>query len=138
MIAIVDSGPLYAAIDARDPDHSRCAAVLLRPDLDLVVPSLVVAEVCYFISERLDGSVEAAFLRGLADGDIEVDTPTRDDWPLIADLVERYSDFPLGGTDASVAVLAEKLGTDIIITLDHRHFRALRMSDGRPFTLLPE
>lgn len=138
MIAIVDSGPLFAAIDDKDPDHSRSVTLLLRPDLDLVVPALVVAEVCYFISRRLNASVEASFLRSLAEGDLEVDAPARGDWSLIANLVERYSDFPLGGTDASVAVLAERLGTDVIITLDRRHFGALRMSDGRPFTLLPE
>ncbi|CAN5419599.1 hypothetical protein BH20CHL6_BH20CHL6_07100 [soil metagenome] len=40
MIAIVDSGPLYAAIDADDDDHSRCLEVLERPDLDLLVPAL--------------------------------------------------------------------------------------------------
>jgi hypothetical protein len=33
----------------------------------------------------------------------------------IGSLVERYGDFPLGGNDASVAVLAERLGTDLIV-----------------------
>jgi hypothetical protein len=69
---------------------------------------------------------------------MSVESPASEDWSFIANLVERYSDFPLGGTDASVAVLAERLGTDLIVTLDRRHFGALRMSDGRPFTLLPE
>jgi uncharacterized protein len=109
---------------------------LQRPDFELVIPSLVIAEVCYFVGRYLDAEVEARFLRNLER--IVVEAPARGDWPLIANLVERYSDFPLGATDASVAVLAERLGTDIIITLDTRHFRALRMSDGRPFTLLPE
>ena len=61
-----------------------------------------------------------------------------EDWPVVADLVERYKNFPLGGTDASFAVLAERLGSQLIITLDRRHFGAVRMSDGRSFTLLPE
>jgi predicted nucleic acid-binding protein len=95
-----------------------------------------VTEVCYFAAKYFGADVEATFLRGLQL--FTVEAPARDDWPLIANLVERYSDFPLGGTDASVAVLAERLGTDIIITLDRRHFGAIRMSDGRPFTLLPE
>ena len=138
MIAIVDAGPLYAALDVNDREHQRSAAVLKRRDLDFVIPSLVVAEVCYFAGKHLGAEIEATFLRSLADGDIEVDAPTRDDWPLIANLVERYSDFPLGATDASVAVLAERLATDIIVTLDRRHFGALRMSHGRPFTLLPD
>lgn len=136
MIAIVDSGPLYAAVDADDDDHARCLEVLQRPNLDLVVPALVVAEVTYLVGRRLGAAVEAAFLRGLAA--VEVDAPGVDDWPAIATLVERYGDFPLGGTDASVAVLAERLGTDLIVTIDRRHFTALRMSNGRPFRLLPD
>lgn len=136
MIAIADSAALIASINRRDPDHSRCADVLRRSDLEIVVPSMVVAEVCYYLGDRFSASVEANFLRGLQH--MRVASPTRDDWPLIANLVERYSDFPLGGTDASVAVLAERQGTNLIITLDRRHFGALRMSDGRPFTLLPD
>ncbi len=136
MIAIVDAGPLYAAVDADDDDHARCLGVLERADLDLVVPALVVAEVTYLVGRRLGAAVEALFLRGLAA--VEVEAPSVDDWPAVADLVERYGDFPLGGTDASVAVLAERLGTDLIVTLDRRHFGAIRRSDGGSFRLLPE
>jgi predicted nucleic acid-binding protein len=136
LIAIVDTGPLYAALDARDRDHRRSLAILERSDLDLVIPALVVAEVCYFAGKNLGSDIEAAFLRGLQA--LTVEAPTLEDWPLIANLVERYSDFPLGATDASVAVLAERLGTDLIVSLDRRHFAALRTSAGRPFTLLPD
>jgi uncharacterized protein len=136
LIAIIDSGPLYAAVDADDDDHLRCLEVLQRADLELVVPALVVAEVTYLVGRRLGPATEAAFLRGLSE--VEVEAPTVDDWPAVAGLVERYGDFPLGGTDASVAVLAERLGTDLIVTLDRRHFGAIRMNSGRPFTLLPD
>ena len=136
MLAIVDSGPLYAVVDADDDDHERCLEVLQRADLELVVPALVVAEVTYLVGRRMGATTEAAFLRGLSA--VEVEAPSVDDWPVIAGLVERYGDFPLGGTDASVAVLAERLGTDLIITLDRRHFGALRMNDGRAFRLLPD
>ena len=136
MIAIVDSGPLYAAVDADDDDHLRCLDVLQSGGLDLVVPALVVAEATYLVGRRLGAATEAAFLRGLAA--VEVEAPSVDDWPNIAALVERYGDFPLGGTDASVAVLAERLGTDLIVTLDRRHFAAIRMNNGRTFRLLPE
>ena len=136
MIGVVDSGPLYAVVDADDDDHALCLQVLQRSDLDLVVPALVVAEVTYLVGRRLGAQVEAAFLRGL--GTLEVEAPIADDWPAIADLVERYGDFPLGGTDASVAVLADRLGTDLIVTLDRRHFGAIRSAQGRPFLLLPD
>jgi predicted nucleic acid-binding protein len=136
LIAIVDTGPLYAGVNANDQDHRRCAEVLEDNRLELVVPALVVAEACYLIGTRLGPRIEARFLRGLAA--IEVELPTNDEWDQIAALVDRYADFPLGGADASVAVLAERLGTDVIVTLDRRHFGAIRMNDGRAFRLLPE
>lgn len=135
LIAIIDSGALYADIDTADEDHPRCRAVLEDGGYELVIPAMVVAEVCYLVENRLGATAEASFLRALAD--LEVEAPAPEDWPRIAELVERYADFPLGGTDASVAVLAERLGTDVIVTLDRRHFGAIRMRDGRAFTLLP-
>jgi len=136
LIAIVDAGPLYAAIDADDEDHLRSLEVLERADLDLVVPALVVAEVTYLIGRRLGAQVEAAFLRGLTGFDVEAPEPQ--DWPLIAELVDRYANFPLGGTDASVAALAERLQTDLVVTLDRRHFSAIRRRDGGSFRILPD
>lgn len=135
MLAIVDAGPLYAAVDADDESHARCVAVLERRDLELVIPALVVAEAAYLVAHRLGPSIEAAFVRGLAD--FEVEAPSGDDWTLIGDLVDRYGDFPLGTTDASVAVLAQRLGTNLIVTLDRRNFAALRTADGGSFELLP-
>ena len=136
MIAIVDAGPLYAAVDANDANHDRALEVLALDDLDFIVPSMIVAEVAYLLGKRMGAYAEAGFLRGMIQ--YEVASPLKREWSLISGLVERYSDFPLGGADASIVVLAERLGTDLLITTDRRHFGALRMSDGRPFRLLPE
>jgi predicted nucleic acid-binding protein len=67
-----------------------------------------------------------------------VEAPTAEDWAAIADLVGRYAAFALGGTDASVAVLADRLGTDLIVTLDKRHFGAIRSARGGPYRVLPD
>ena len=136
MIAIVDAGPLYAAVDRDDDDHARSIAVLERRDLDLVVPAMVVAEVAYLVQRRLGARTEAAFLRGLSPLDVEA--PGLEDWPAIADLVERYANFPLGGTDASVMALADRFDTDLVITLDRRHFGAVPRRNGGSFRILPE
>lgn len=136
MIAIVDSGPLYAAVDGGDADHERSVEVLERSDLQLVIPALAIAEVTYIVGKRLGPRVEAAFLRSLEGFDVEA--PSAQDWPRIADLVQEYAEFPLGGTDASVIALAERLGTDIVITLDRRHFGAIRPAHGGALQLLPE
>lgn len=136
MIAIADTGPLYAAVDADDPDHDRARDSLERGDLRLVVPTLVLAEVTYLVGTRLGPIAEARFLRGVASFDVEA--PATEDWSRMAELVEQYADFPLGGTDASVVALAERLGTDVVITLDRRHFGAIRPRHCEALRLLPE
>lgn len=135
ILAIVDAGPLYAAADADDDDHHACVAALAREDLRLVVPALVVAEATYFVGRRLGRNAEAAFLRGI--GELDVEGPSREDFPRIAELVEQYADFPLGGTDASVIALAERLETGTIVTLDHLHFAAVTPRHRKALELLP-
>ena len=135
LIAVVDTGPLYAATDLDDADHDASIEALSREGCHLVIPTLVIAEATYFVGSRLGANAESRFLAGLATLDIEAPTPA--DWTRIAELVEEYGDFPLGGTDASVVALAERLGTDVVVTLDRRHFGAVRPRHCESLTLLP-
>jgi uncharacterized protein len=135
MLAVVDAGPLYATADSDDEDHERCHAVLARADLRLVIPALAVAEATYFVGRRLGARAEAAFLRGL--GGFDVEGPTPEDFDRMAELVETYADFPLGGTDASVIALAERIEAEIVITLDRRHFSGFRPRHREALALLP-
>ena len=136
MIAILDSGPLYAVVDPDDRAHERSRATIQSPDLNIVIPTMVVAEVTYFVGQRLGPGIESAFLMGLSE--FIVEAPSPEDWPRIAELVRRYANFPLGGTDASVVALAERLNTDLVITLDRRHFAAIRPRHCPAFRLLPD
>ena len=110
--------------------------MLERGDLQLIVPALVIAEVSYFVGRRLGPPAEAAFLRGLTTLDVEAPTP--EDWSRMAELIEEYSDFSLGGTDASVVALAERLETELVLTLDRSHFGAIRPRHCESLQLLPE
>jgi uncharacterized protein len=127
VLAVVDTGPLYAVVDEDDADHARCRAILEDSRYRFVIPALVVAEATYLVGTRLGPEVETL--------DIEAPEPT--DWRRIAELVQRYADFPLGGADASVVALTERLGASTIVTLDVRHFGAIRPRRGPAFKLLP-
>jgi uncharacterized protein len=135
-VAVVDAGPLYAAANSADPDHARSLAVLQRTDLQPVIPALAVTEVSQLLGRRNGPPAEARFLRGLAD--FAVEAPAPEDFPRIAELIERYADFPLGGVDASVIALAERLDTRLVLTLDHRHFSAVKPAHCDSLQLLPE
>ena len=134
-LAVVDAGPLYAAADADDQDHHASRTALSRADLRLVVPALVIAEATYFVGRRLGATAESKFLRGI--GELDVEGPSSEDFTRIAELVEQYADFPLGGTDASVIALAERLDAPIILTLDRRHFTAIVPRHREAFKLMP-
>lgn len=135
MLAVVDTGPLVAAADDDDAHHAAILALLERQDLRLVVPAMVVAEATYLVARLLGPRAETQFLAGMADFDIEAPLPS--EWERIAELTDVYRDFPLGGTDASLVVLAERLQTDLVITLDRRHFAAVRPRHVPAFCLLP-
>jgi predicted nucleic acid-binding protein len=134
-IAIVDTGPLVAVANTADPAHRACLKALQSPGFHLVIPALCVAEAAYLIQSHRDSRTEALFLRGLENFDIQA--PLAEDWPRIAELVEQYADFPLGATDASVITMAERLRTDIVITLDHRHFGVVRPRHCERLRLIP-
>jgi hypothetical protein len=63
--------------------------------------------------------------------------PAYDDLGRIAALAAEYADLPLGFSDASVVALAERLDVVSVITLDRRHFGAVRPRHRSSFTLLP-
>lgn len=67
----------------------------------------------------------------------DVRGPEPEDWKAISIHVKKYRDLALGAIDASAIVLADRLRTRLIITLDRRDFSVVRNSAGEPFELLP-
>ena len=134
---VVDAGPLVAFVDRADPDHARCAKVFREASLPLVVPLLTVAEATYFIGRRLSVDAEIQFLADFVSGNFIADPVRPADWLRIAELVEQYSDLPLGTVDASVIAAAERLGVTTIATLDRRHFSVVRPRHVESFELVP-
>jgi predicted nucleic acid-binding protein len=135
-VAVADASALYAAADAADPDHGACLGELQRSDLRVVIPTLVVAEVSYLLGSRLGPGADATFMRTMATQDLEA--PSSEDYARIAELAETYADFPLGGVDASVIALAERLDAQVVLTLDRRHFATVRPAHQESLELLPE
>jgi predicted nucleic acid-binding protein len=134
---ILDTGPLLAALDAADPDHDRCAALVTTAREDLIVPTLVLAELDYWCHRRLGGDVWLAFLDDVLAGAYRTEPPSNHDLKRCRELQETYLDLRLGVTDASVIALAERLAETKVATLDHRHFRTVRPSHADALQLLP-
>lgn len=53
------------------------------------------------------------------------------------EVIERYTDCQIGLADASIVVLAERHAVTEVLTLDERHFRAMRVDRRKRFKILP-
>lgn len=107
---VVDTGPLVATADRADKDHHACRALLEGDEGPLVTTAMVIAEAAYLIDRQLGPAAEAALYASITSRQLLVENLEDSDWERIAELVATYADLRLGGTDASVVTLAERLG----------------------------
>lgn len=137
MALIADSGAIYALYDARDRYHSAVAHVIDNERGAIIVPMAILAEIDYLLRIRLGSRALLRFLEGISVGGFSLEPFTSHDLNNCQRLLETYADLDIGLADAAVIATAGRLGTRRILTLDERHFRVVRASDGKPFTLLP-
>ena len=89
------------------------------------------------IDRQLGPHAEASLYDAITSGQLHVEDLGRDDWARIRELVTTYADLRLGGTDASLVAIAERLGQTRIATLNHRDFTVVRPRHAEAFQLLP-
>lgn len=134
---ICDTSGLLAFFDADEPDHAAVTRAMETGSGPFVVSPLVLAELDYFLSTRLGVEPELAAIDELASQAWLLATFERSDVQAARSIIASYRDQPIGLTDASLVVLADRYRTHRILTLDHRHFGVLRTARGEPFVLLP-
>ena len=133
---IVDTSGLLSALVADQRSHQECATAL-RAARRRVVSPFVLAEIDHLITRIGGVRAELAMVDQMSSSSYVLAPFGSPDVELARQLVARYQDLGIGLTDASLIVLAEHYRTDEILTLDHRHFRAVTGLSGRPFRLLP-
>ena len=134
---LADTSGLFSALDRSQPRHHDVSAFLSATDERLVLSPFVLAELDYLVQTRLGTEAELLLLEDVAAGAYELASFTADDVAAAESIVRRHADAAVGLADASIVVLAERFDTDRVLTLDERHFRALRGPRRRPFRLLP-
>ena len=132
---VVDTGPLVAYLDERDPYHH---AVIERWDDfsgRLVTTSAVITEVIHFVAADRRGP---RFLADLVlESAMEVyDLSRPPELHQAVALMEKYADTPMDFADATLVLLAEALDVRDVLTLDVRGFSAYRTRRSSPFRLV--
>ncbi len=134
---VVDTSFVYALLDRRDARHREAAEWYASSGDDVATTPLVLAEVDHLAGARAGPAARSAFRADLAAGAYDVSW-WADAAHQAVEVAERYADLGLDLTDASLVVLAARIGTTAIATFDEGHFRAVTpLFDAPAFTLLP-
>lgn len=135
---LVDTSGLIAALVVDEPRHLECATALSGSDRPLVVSPFVVAETDYMLHKTSSFEWQLEFLKDVGSGAYELAPMDSHDVDRAREIMSRYRDLEIGLTDASIVVLAERHQCFDVLTLDERHFRALRVPGSRrPFRIVP-
>lgn len=137
---IADTGFYYALADRRDRHHLRASEVLGMLAEPLITTWPVMTETTHLMTRRLSADVAIRFMANVADGfslihDFDVAEIRR-----MGELMERYATLPMDLADASLVLLAERLGHGRILSTDLRDFETFRFKNRQPFRnlLLPD
>ena len=134
---LLDTSGLLSAIDSSQSQHADAVAALAGARVPLLLSPFVLAELDYLLATRVSTGAELAFLDEVARGAYRLEPFAADDIAAARSILDRYQDLDIGLADASIVVLAERYGTLDVLTLDHRHFQALRGPSRKRFRLLP-
>jgi predicted nucleic acid-binding protein len=130
---LVDTGPLVALFDSSERAHRRVADCLagLNPVDRLYTSLAVITEVTHLLDFSVAKQME--FLRWCELGGVSIEPMERGDLPTIHALMWKYRDLPADFADATLVLLADRLQTLEILTLDRNDFGVYRNSRGHSF-----
>ena len=134
---ILDTSGLLAAIDESQRHHAAAMNALRAAPPPWLLSPFVLAELDYLLATRVGQSAERALLGEVGRGVYRLETFDAEEIASAERIIGRHADLEIGLADASLVVLANRYGILDVLTLDERHFRALRGPHGRPFRLVP-
>jgi uncharacterized protein len=137
MTAILDTSFLFALTDQGDRNHQVVLAVAQNVNEPLVLPVVVLPEVCYLIASRLGHQAMRRFVFSMTPDSVQVESLTPGDLVRVHEILEQYADSQLDFTDAVIVAITERLNITRVYTLDRRDFSIIRPSHCDYFELLP-
>jgi len=137
MSALLDTSFLFALADTSDRQHTRVLEIAQTLRDALILPVPVLPEICYLLDSRLGHLAMRRFVNELSIGDVQLEPIAKEDLQRIVEFLTQYADMRLDFVDAVIVTIAERRGITKILTLDRRHFMAIRPRHCPYFEILP-
>jgi uncharacterized protein len=132
---LLDTGPLVAYLDPSEKQHARVAARLDAFTGQLLTTTAVITEAMHLVATARRGPALLAEFVGQSGLQI-FDFSEAAVLAEAAGRMEKYINIPMDYADATLVLLAERLGVYEILTLDYRGFTVFRSSMGKSFTMV--
>ncbi len=132
---LLDTGALVSLLDRSQKFHDACVEVFDAWTAPVVSTEAVLTEAAHLLG-RVRGGRRACldfFLSGAA----MLVPSTQASLRRCRALLDQYADLPMDFADATLVVLAEELGTNLVFTIDRRAFTLFRIGKRKRFRVLP-
>lgn len=136
-MAILDTSFLFALSNSGDRNHAAVLNIAQSIQDDLMLPTVVLPEVCYLIGSRLGHRAMRRFLSQLTSSAVKLEATTHDDLQRVNEILEQYADSQLDFVDACIVAIAERENITRILTLDRRDFTIIRPKHCGYFEIWP-
>ncbi|MCP3956600.1 MAG: PIN domain-containing protein [bacterium] len=133
---LLDTGALVSLLDRSQSRHQEFAQFFAAWTGPVVSTEAVLTESTHLLG-RVHGGRSACLEFFLAGGATLIPSSLAA-LRRCQELLDRYADLPMDFADASLVVLAEELGTDLVCTTDLRDFHIYRAGGDRSFQVLPQ
>lgn len=130
---LTDTGYWLALATPKDRYHQQAISISSQLNEDPITTWPVISEAYYLIQREVGTSSARIFLNFLYQQDIEIFELESSHFPRLNELIKKYSDLPMDLADASLVLLAEKVGHGRILSTDQRDFNAYRWKNQYPF-----
>ncbi len=137
MTVLLDSGFLFASLNASEDEHEATIRVLKTIREPIVLPVPAITEVAYLLARDVGNEASADFVASLAATELTLETPLQEDYSRSAEILRQYADANLDFVDALIAATAERLNINRLLTLDRRDFQLIRPRHCVSFELFP-
>jgi predicted nucleic acid-binding protein len=130
---IVDTGFWIALANKKDKHHEQAEQFVKTTSERLITTYPVITEVCHISLQRQGIKAQLNFIKMYQLGAFDVFEIGNKDKDRLFQLMQQYADLPMDFADASLVLLAERLGHGRILSTDKRDFHTYRWKNNQPF-----
>jgi len=133
---LLDTGALVSLLDRSQKHHKAYSRFFSDWTKPVVSTEAVLTEASHLLG-AVRGGRQACLDFFLLGGAVLVPA-AKTSLGRCRELVQQYADLPMDYADATLVVLAEELGTNLVFTTDRRDFAVYRIKGRRRFDVLPD